>query len=56
MFLINGEIMEGELGMTLFRLEECAVPMVRLRNPDWGLYLIPFYQIKYIRPLEGFEE
>ena len=49
------DTVEGELGGTYFEAGEVAVPMLKIREQDGGQYLIPFFNIKYIRLLEGFD-
>ena len=53
---MDSDWVEGELSGTYFEAGEVAVPMVRIREQEGRQYLIPFFNIKYIRPLEGWEE
>jgi len=55
-FLTENEMLIGEIRMALFKIEDCAVPLVRLIEQEGGQLLIPFTSIKYMRVLEGFEE
>ena len=54
-FFMDGEVVEGELGGTYFEAGEVAVPMLRIREQEGRQHLIPFFNIKCIEPLEGFD-
>ena len=57
-FLQGGglKVATGEISLTLLKIEDCAVPLLRIRQRDGIQYLIPFTSIKYIELLEGFPE
>ena len=55
-FLTEDEMLIGEISMTLFKIEDCAVPLLRITEKEGGQLLLPFTSIKYMRLLEGFEE